>query len=87
MEQNKETAARRNRLIEEIRSGEKVKDVLLNAAFPFEKERQAIYFSKARRNMKSDMAHATMRQSDSIGDLKIQEVMRGGNISGHKQKL
>lgn len=43
---SEKTNARRNRLIAEIQSGETEKEVLLNASFPFEKERQASYFSR-----------------------------------------
>ena len=84
---NETTNVRRNRLIEEILSGETVKDVLLNSAFPFENERQASYFSRARNNMKSDMARATMDQSTQLDDLKILEVIRNGKLRGHNEGL
>lgn len=84
---NETTDARRNRLIEEIRNGETVKDVLLNSSFPFENERQASYFSRTRNNMKSDMAHATMKQSNQLDDLKILEVLKNGKLRGYNERL
>ena len=42
---DEKTNMRRNRLIEEIQTGQMTKEVLLNASFPFEEERQALYFS------------------------------------------
>lgn len=81
---NEETSKRRDRLIEEISSGEKRKDILLNDSFPFKTELQAIYFSHTRRNMESDMAHATMCQAGCTDDLKILEVLRDGQLSGYK---
>ena len=59
---NKNTAERRNRLIDEILRGEKKKDTLPNSSFSFDKETQAAYFAQTRRNMKSDMAYATDEQ-------------------------
>ena len=73
---NEQTNIRRNRLIEEIKSGQITKAVLPDADFPFEEERQALYFSKARNNMGSDMAHATMKHSIQTDDMKILEVLR-----------
>lgn len=84
---NETRNARRNRLIEEIQSGETVKDVLLNAAFPFEAERQASYFSRARNNMKSDMAHSTMGQSNQADDFKILKEIRNGKLCRYNQGL
>lgn len=84
---NEAVDARRTRLIEEIRNGTTVKDVLLNSAFPFEKERQASYFSLTRNNMKSDMAHATMNQSNQADDLKILEVIKNGRLRGYNEGL
>lgn len=81
---SEETNARRNRLIAEIQSGETKKEVLLNASFPFEKERQASYFSQARNNMRSDMAHATMAHGNQAEDMKILEVIRSGRKHGYE---
>lgn len=81
---NEKTNIRRNRLIEEIQSGQMTKEVLLNASFPFEEERQALYFSKARNNMGSDMAHATMKHSVQTDDMKILEVLRNVGQCGYK---
>lgn len=81
---NEAVNVRRNRLIEEIRSGERTKDVLPNSAFPFETERQAVYFSRARKNMKSDMAHATMDCANHTDDLEILHRIRRGNGYGHE---
>lgn len=84
---NETTDARRNRLIAEIRNGETIKAVLPNSSFPFENERQATYFSRTRNNMKSDMAHATMDQSNQLDDLKILEVLRNGKLCGYNEGL
>lgn len=73
---NEQTNIRRNRLIEEIQIGRIIKVVLPDVSFPFEEERQALYFSKARNNMRSDMAHATMKHSIQTDDMKILEVLR-----------
>lgn len=81
---SEKTNARRNRLIAEIQSGETEKEVLLNASFPFEKERQASYFSRARNNMRSDMAHATMAHANQAEDMKILEVIRSGRKHGYE---
>lgn len=81
---NEQTNTRRNRLIEEIQTGQVAKEVLLNASFPFEEERQALYFSKARNNMGSDMAHATMKHAVQTDDMKILEVLRNVGQCGHK---
>ena len=81
---NETTDARRNRLIAEIRT---VKEALPNSSFPFENERQATYFSRTRNNMKSDMAHATMNQSNQLDDLKILEVLRSGKLRGYNEGL
>ena len=43
----------------------------MNVSFPFKGERQAQYFSHARNNMRSDMAHATMSHSNQSDDIKI----------------
>lgn len=77
---SEKTNARRNRLIAEIQSGET--EVMLDASFPFEKERQASYFSRARNNMRSDMAHATMAHANQAEDMKILEVIRNGRKQG-----
>lgn len=74
---SEKTNARRNRLIAEIQSGETETEVMLDASFPFEKERQASYFSRARNNMRSDMAHANQAE-----DMKILEVIRNGRKQG-----
>lgn len=81
---DEKTNIRRNRLIEEIQTGQMAKEVLLNASFPFEEERQALYFSKARNNMESDMAHATMKHSIQTDDVKILEVLRNAEQCGYK---
>lgn len=81
---SEKTNARRNRLIAEIQSGETKKEVLLNASFPFEKERQASYFSQTRNNMRSDMAHATMDYANQAEDMKILEVLRSDRNHGYK---
>ena len=84
---SEKTNARRNRLIAESQSGETEKEVLLNASFPFEKERQASYFSQARNNMRSDMAHATMAHANLAEDKKILEVIRSGRKHGYDEGL
>ena len=73
---NEQTNIRRNRLIEEIQTEQMTKVVLPDIAFSFEEERQALYFSKARNNMGSDMAHATMKHSIQTDDMKILEILR-----------
>lgn len=73
---NEQTNIRRNRLIEEILTRQMAKEGMPDTAFPFEEERQALYFSKARNNMGSDMAHATMKHSIQTDDMKILEVLR-----------
>ena len=77
---NKNTAERRNRLIDEILRGVKKKDTLPNSSFSFDKETQAAYFAQTRRNMKSDMAYATMHHGIQTDDLKVSEVMNGGKL-------
>ena len=79
---SEKTNARRNRLIAEIQSGETETEVMLDASFPFEKERQASYFSRARNTMRSDMAHATMAHANQAEDMKILEVIRNGRKQG-----
>ena len=81
---SEKTNARRNRLIAEIQSGETETEVMLDASFPFEKERQASYFSRARNNMRSDMAHATMAHANQAEDMKILEVIRSGRKHGYE---
>lgn len=58
-------------LIQEILEGNYVKDILPNSAFGFTGEHQAMYFSNLRRNLKSDMAHAIMSNSQSLDDLNL----------------
>ena len=72
---NAQVDIRRNRLIEEIQTEQMTKVVLPDITFPFEGERQALYFSKARNNMRSDMAHATMKHSVQTNDRKIMEIL------------
>lgn len=75
---SKQVNERRNNFIMEIRCGEK--DVLLNSSFSFKAERQALYFSFARRNIKSDMAYATTHHSNNIEDMVIMEMVRNGKL-------
>ncbi len=81
---NKNTAERRNRLIDEILRGEKKKDTLPNSSFSFDKETQAAYFAQTRRNMKSDMAYATMHHGSQTDDLKVSEVMNSGKLQRNR---
>lgn len=74
------TEIRRAKLIQEILSGELQKDVLLNASFAFDKERQAAYFSRTRENMRSEMAYATMHHADQIDDLAVLEVLKNDSL-------
>ena len=77
---SKQADERRSNFIAEIRCGEKEKDVLLNSSFPFEAERQALYFSFTRRNIKSDMAYATMHHSNNTDDMAIMEMVKNGKL-------
>lgn len=81
---NAEINERRERFIKEIQNGEIGRDVLSNAAFPFEEDRQAIYFSRTRKNMKSDMAYATMHYGSYTDDLKLLKELKNGELSKHK---
>lgn len=76
----RDTAARRNRLVDEVLKGEKKKDTLPNSSIAFDKETQAAYFARMRKNIKSDMAYATMRQGSQTDDLKVLEVMHCGQL-------
>ena len=81
---NEQTNIRRNRLIDEIKTGQITKAVLPDIAFAFEEERQALYFAKTRNNMRSDMAHATMKHSIQTDDMKILAVLRNVGVPmGH----
>lgn len=62
-------------LVEEVRRGEHEMDILPNSSFDFSEERQSMYFSNARKNMKSDMAYATMSRAQRVDDMKVFEVL------------
>lgn len=63
-------------LMAEVLRGEHIIDTLPNSSFDFAEEQQAIYFSNARKNMKSEMAYATMHSGQQLNDLKILEVLQ-----------
>lgn len=66
-----ESGNRIEELLAEVWGREHTIDTLPNASFDFAAERQAIYFSNARKNMRSEMAHATMECGQSAEDLKV----------------
>lgn len=73
---NDYTQRRVKELVDEVIRGEHKVDILPNSSYDFSEERQAIYFSNARKNMKSDMAHATMECGQQLDDIKILERLR-----------
>lgn len=58
-------------LINEVLSGEYKKDVLINSAYDFSGELQAMYYANMRKNMKSDMASAVINHGQQLDDLTI----------------
>lgn len=71
-EMNVEQIKRRVKsLVGEVMRGEHSIDFLPNSSYDFSEERQAMYFSNARKNMKSDMAHATIECGQQLEDIKI----------------
>ena len=58
-------------LVMEVYAGEYKIDQLPNAAYDFRDERQAIYFSHARQNMETDIAHIIMYENQQVDDLNF----------------
>lgn len=58
-------------LIREIRRGEYELETQSSLTYPFEEERQAMYYSNMRRNMESDMAHFVMEHYQQLDELSI----------------
>lgn len=58
-------------LIREIRRGEYELETLPSLAYPFEEERQAMYYSNLRRNMESDMAQLVMEHHQQLNELRL----------------
>lgn len=62
-------------LVQEVVNGEHVMDTLPNDAWDFSGERQAAYFSNARRFMQSDVFHSIVYSNQQTDDVKfLQEV-------------
>ena len=59
---------RTSKLVQEVYDGEYKIDKLPNAAYDLRGERQAAYFSHARENMKTDVAHIIMYDNQQIYD-------------------
>lgn len=57
-------------IIQEILSGEYVKDTLPNSAVSFSGEHEAIYFSNQRRFMQSDLADLVINSGQCLDDLE-----------------
>lgn len=55
-------------LVQEVCNGDYKIDKLPNAAYDLRDERQAAYFSHARENMKTDIAHIIMYANQQIYD-------------------
>lgn len=67
----KQKERRASILVGEVMRGEHSVDILPNSAYDFAEERQAVYFSNMRKNMKSDMAYATMNQASQLDDIRL----------------
>lgn len=59
---------RASELVQEVCNGDYKIDKLPNAAYDLRDERQAAYFSHARENMKTDIAHIIMYANQQIYD-------------------
>jgi len=59
---------RARELVQEVCNGDYKIDKLPNAAYDLRYERQAAYFSHARKNMKTDIAHIIMYANQQIYD-------------------
>ena len=61
------------KLTDEVQKGEHKKDRLPNAAYQMIGERQADYFSHARKNMQTDFAHSIMYNNQQLDDIEVLE--------------
>lgn len=59
------------KLTDEVQKGEHKKDNLPNAAYEMIGERQADYFSHARKNMQTDFAHSIMYNNLQLDDIEV----------------
>ncbi len=62
------------KLTNELIQGQVVRDTLPNTADPFVGEREAIYFSRARRYLQTDAAYDIMHNHQDLYDLKVMGV-------------
>lgn len=65
------------KLVREVEDGRYTKDILPNASYDLTGERQSAYFSHARENMKTDLAHAVMEHGQDLADCNISDILKG----------
>ena len=58
-------------LMQELESGQYKKEILPNSSYEMSGERQAMYFSHARENLKTDIAHAVMYSNQQLEDYQL----------------
>lgn len=76
-----------NKLTEEILTGKIKRDILKEEAFEFTREYQAMYFSRARRAIQSEVAYTTMTIAQDTRELDILKSLNLNNKVLTRKKI
>lgn len=64
-------------LVNEVKNGEHKMDKLSNSAYDLSGEAQAVYFSKIRDFMNTNVSHIIFCENQQLGELAILRKLRG----------